>query len=203
MGASKGTIRKVAVADLTPHPENYRQHPEDQLQRLVASLQRNGQRKAVVVQKSTNRIIAGHGVVEAARLLGWSEVVADVWDCSDEQALAYLVDDNELSRWAEDDSEALNDLLAALSTTDYPALSYDEDDIGGLLGSLGDQEFIGDEPDHETAESLKYRWLFSVILSEEEKKALDAACREKAEPGETLQATARRLLMLSISSRDA
>jgi len=127
-------IKKITLDKLESWPRNYRRHPAEQVKRLVDSLERNGQRKAVVVQKSTNRIIAGHGVVEAARTLGWSEVRCDVWDVTDEQAEAFLVDDNELQRFADDDEEVLTALLGDLVDSDYPALSYDPVDIEAMVG---------------------------------------------------------------------
>ena len=82
-------IEDIAVDELKPWPQNYRQHPPEQLARLARSLSRNGQRKAIVVQKGTNRIIAGHGVWMVARDLGWETVRCDVWDVNDEQATAF------------------------------------------------------------------------------------------------------------------
>ena len=76
-------IKDLPLKQLEDWPRNYRKHPADQIKRLVDSLKRNGQRKAVVVQESTNRIIAGHGVVEAARSMGWETIRCDVWDVTD------------------------------------------------------------------------------------------------------------------------
>ena len=132
--AAHGEMRDVAIADLSAWPQNYRAHPEHQVERIAKSLATNGQRKAVVVQASTMRIIAGHGVVMAAQSLGWDSIRCDVWDVeSDEQAAAYLVDDNELSRLAEDDEAVLAGLLLALKETDFPPLAYDESELNTLL----------------------------------------------------------------------
>jgi len=135
-----GTIKDISVGDLSPWPRNYRVHPPEQLKRIAQSLSRNGQRKAIVVQKSTNRIIAGHGVWQVARDMGWETVRCDVVDFSDEQAAAFLVDDNELQRFAEDDEEVLAGLLDDLRGTDYESLSYDSDEIDALLGNIARAE---------------------------------------------------------------
>jgi len=129
----RGEIRDVAIADLSRHPSNYRQHPQAQLDRIAESLRRNGQRKAIVVQAETMRIIAGHGVVEAAQSLGWETVRCDVWDCTDDQAAAYMVDDNELSRLAEDDDAVLAGILVELQDTEFPPISFDESELNALL----------------------------------------------------------------------
>ena len=152
-------IKKIALDKLEGWPRNYRRHPAEQVRRLVDSLERNGQRKAVVVQKKTNRIIAGHGVVEAARSLGWKEVRCDVWDVTDQQAEAFLVDDNELVRFAEDDEEVLAALLSDLVDSDYPALSYDPVDIEAMLGAQSDLEDPGaGEPPEEPTTKLGDLW---------------------------------------------
>lgn len=130
---SKGTIRDVKVADLRPHPRNYLAHPQLQLDRLAKSLQRYGQRKAICVQASTNRVIAGHGIWEAAKQLGWETIRADVWDCTDAEALAYLIDDNELNRHADPDEEARVAILRELDEQGIPALAYDAAELGDLL----------------------------------------------------------------------
>ena len=132
-----GETKEVPLASLQPHPENYRHHPDDQVRRIAASLDKHGQYRTVVVQASTNRILAGHGVVAAAREAGEETILATVVDCSDEEALIILVDDNELSRRAEDDPEELTRLLTSLEEQDVYTETWEngrelEDLIAGL-----------------------------------------------------------------------
>lgn len=136
-------IKDLPLKQLEDWPRNYRKHPADQIKRLIDSLKRNGQRKAVVVQESTDRIIAGHGVVEAARSLAWDTIRCDVWDVTDEQAEAFLVDDNELQRFVADDEELLGSLLSDLQDTEFPALAYDPVDIEAMIGAQSDLEDPG------------------------------------------------------------
>jgi len=81
----------VQLSALRAHPQNYNQHSEDQIKRLVASLERFGQAKEIVVYDGM--IVAGHGLVEAARRLGWSSIQASdrTHDWTAEEALAYPV----------------------------------------------------------------------------------------------------------------
>ena len=58
----------TALAALKPHPQNYNRHSEAQIKRLMESLDRFGQPKEIVIWNGL--IIAGHGLVEAARRLG-------------------------------------------------------------------------------------------------------------------------------------
>jgi len=129
----RGEIRDVAIADLKPWPQNYRNHPESQLLRLDESLLRYGQRSAVVVQASTMRIIAHHAVVQSAQRIGWETVRCDVWDCSDIEAAAYLIDDNNLSNFAEDDDAVLAGLLVKLQEDECLPVSFDEAELNALL----------------------------------------------------------------------
>jgi len=133
VGQPKGEIKDLQIASLKRHPSNYRTHPEEQLLRIDESLRRYGQRSAVVVQASTLHIIAHHAVVQSAGRIGWETVRCDVWDCSDDEAAAYLVDDNQLSNLAVDDEAALAGLLVALQDTDYPPVAYDEAELNALL----------------------------------------------------------------------
>ena len=161
----------VPLADLRPWETNYRHHPAEQLDRIRESLRRNGQRKAVVVQASTMRIVAGHGVAEAMRLEGYTEARCDVWDCSDEQAAAYLVDDNELSRHAVDDDAALAALLLGLQDTQYAPVSFNEAEIEALLAEIGEES---EKPEIEFAEELLERHDYIVLKFDNEVDWLQA-----------------------------
>ena len=144
--AEHGEMRDLPIADLKPWPQNYRNHTPDQVERIAKSLTTHGQRKSVVIQASTMRIIAGHGVVQAAQSLGWDNIRCDVWSVeSDEQAAAYLVDDNELSRLAEDDEAVLAGILLDLQDTEYAPVSYDESELNELLEQSMTPDFLTDE----------------------------------------------------------
>jgi len=123
----------VAIDDLRPHPRNYRGHPEDQLEHLEASLREHGFYRNIVVARD-GTILAGHGVVEAARRLG-HEVVPVVrldLDPGDARALKVLAGDNELGRFAEVDDRGLTDLLRQIA----------DQDLSGLLGTGYDQQML-------------------------------------------------------------
>lgn len=129
-----GKIKDLPIADLKRHDNNYRAHPPEQVERIAQSLQRYGQRKAVVIREDNNEIIAGHGVVLAAESLGWETVRCDVWSVTDDaEATAYLIDDNSLERFAEDDEAALGGLLLSLQETDALPVSFDEAELNALL----------------------------------------------------------------------
>jgi len=108
----------VALTDLKPHPRNYNVHSDAQIARLAESLRRFGQSKEIVTWRGT--IIAGHGLVEAARKLGWPTLRANDMTArwSETEALAYMAADNELARLADPDEAALAALVTGLAGVD-------------------------------------------------------------------------------------
>ena len=117
----------VAIGDLKEHPRNYREHPEDQLAHIKQSIEEHGFYRNVVVAKD-NTILAGHGVVLAARQLGKERIPVIRLDIApdDPRALKVLTSDNEIARLAEVDDRALTELLKGLLETE---------DEEGLLGT--------------------------------------------------------------------
>ena len=131
------------IAALTPHPRNYRRHPEHQLAILRESLRVHGQQKPVVITPD-GTILAGHGLVEAARAEGWTEIACHVYDGSYPEA--FLAIDNRSGDLAEDDEEALSQLLRDLDAQDQlSAAGWESDDLNDLLLRLDAQEKQGQE----------------------------------------------------------
>lgn len=124
--------RVVSIHQLVAHPDNYRAHPEEQIRNLKASLVRFGQGRSIVVQDGPEGllIVAGHGIVEAARLLGWEELRADILpaDWLPEQVRGYLVADNQHVALAEDDQDVLTRLLQGQQEAGYDLATVGADD---------------------------------------------------------------------------
>lgn len=135
----------VAVSDLAPHPRNYKEHPDDQLEHICASIRENGVFKNIVVA-ADNTILAGHGVVLACRKMGIEDVPVvrlDV-DPDDPRALKVLAADNEVSKLGVVDDRALSELLKEVK----------EYDVTGLLGTGYDERMLANlvyvtRPSHE------------------------------------------------------
>lgn len=128
-------IKQIKVDDLTPHPQNVRQ---GDVGAISESLRIHGQYKPIVVQKSTNRILAGNHTWKAAKSLGWSEIAATVIDVDDEQGLRILIMDNRTTELATNDNEALASLLESLATSEesLAGTGYELDDLDDLLSFL-------------------------------------------------------------------
>lgn len=92
----------VPIESLSPDPSNARKHGERNIDAIVASLHRFGQRFPVVVQKQGMIVRAGNGRIEAMKRLGWKNVAAVVVDESSVDATAFAIADNrtaELAQW--------------------------------------------------------------------------------------------------------
>jgi DNA modification methylase len=134
------TVKSVATDALVLDPRNARKHGRRNLGAIGASLSQFGQRRPLVVMPDMT-VIAGNGTLEAARVLGWTEIAVTVVpdDWTSEQAKAYALADNrtaELASWDEDMLVAtLGELdlkgwdLNALGFDGLPVLTTgDEDD---------------------------------------------------------------------------
>ena len=150
----------INLADYKPHSQNYNKHSDAQLAKLQASLSKFGQVRSIVVWREY--IIAGHGLTEAAKRLGWKSLRADVLDSeiSESVALAYLVADNELARQSDPDQAALAAILQQVAAADaelVTAAGFSEQELSELLASL---EPVGVEEPGEGA----YKEQYGVIV---------------------------------------
>lgn len=123
----------VDVDSLKPHPRNYKTHPEEQLRHIGASLKQHGYYKNVVVAKD-GTLLAGHGVWEAAKLIGQKQIPVRRLriSSSSPEALKIIALDNELGRFAETDDRVLADMLKEIR----------EKDVSGLLGTGYDDSML-------------------------------------------------------------
>lgn len=177
----------VPVDSLRAHPRNYRSHPEDQLEHITRSMDLHGVYRNVVIARD-GTLLAGHGVVLAARRLGLVElpvVRLDV-DPDDPAALQVLTGDNEIANLASDDDRMLTELLRELAEEDLDALlgtGYSAEQAAALAlatrprGELPDQnaanEWIG-LPEFEAGEPTIR--VVVKFLTAEERDAWVAQC---------------------------
>ena len=136
----------VPLDRLTDHPRNYRDHPEDQIQHLMQSIREHGIYKNIVVARDWT-ILAGHGLVAAARKMGLDEVpaVRKDLDPNDPLALKLLAADNFLPYFAEDDDRALTELLKEIADVDTLfGTGFDEQMLAALAMVTRPAEEIAD-----------------------------------------------------------
>ena len=101
-----GTER-VAVSALRPYTHNARTHSRRQIKKIAASIEQFGFVNPVLIDEH-NQIIAGHGRVAAAKLLGWQEVpTLRIEHLNEVDKRAYIIADNRLAEDAGWDKEML------------------------------------------------------------------------------------------------
>ena len=107
------------IEELRPYAGNARTHSRRQVQQIAASIERFGFTNPVLVSDALE-IIAGHGRVEAARLLGWKTVpTLSLSHLGPAERRAYVLADNKLALNAGWDRERVATELQALIDLDF------------------------------------------------------------------------------------
>lgn len=131
------------VDRLRPYERNARTHGDAQLAQLAASIQEFGFTAPILVD-SEDGILAGHGRLAAARLVGMEQVPVVVLDhLTPEQRRTYVLADNKLAENAGWDEERLAAELGELLEADFDlsVLGFGEDDLRRLTDGLELGEF--------------------------------------------------------------
>ncbi len=128
-------IEMIPLSQLKPHPRNARTHSRKQIRQLAESIKRYGFNNPILVD-DRNRIIAGHGRVEAARLLGLAEVpTLRLAHMSEAEVRAYMIADNRLAEKAGWDREVLTAELECLIDLDFniEVIGFDPGEVEIML----------------------------------------------------------------------
>ena len=111
-------LEPMPVSNLRPSARNARTHSKKQIKQIARSIQRFGFTNPVLISE-TSEIIAGHGRVEAAKLLGMDKVpTLRLAHLSAADVRAYVIADNKLALNAGWDREILAIELQALIDLD-------------------------------------------------------------------------------------
>jgi len=104
------------VVDLIPNSTNSRTHGKEQIRLIANSIQSFGFTNPILIDNN-NKIIAGHGRVEAAKFLGITDVpTIRLENLSQDQIRAYVIADNRLAEKAGWDDSILAAELQYLLT---------------------------------------------------------------------------------------
>jgi ParB-like chromosome segregation protein Spo0J len=130
-------VERRAVAALIPSARNARTHSDAQVAQIAGSIREWGWTIPVLIDEEGG-IIAGHGRVLAAQLLGLDEVPAMTargW--SDAQKRAYMLADNKLALNAGWDEEMLKiELTDLMESLPADLMGFDEGDLKALFGEI-------------------------------------------------------------------
>jgi DNA modification methylase len=137
-------VRYRNVEALKPYGGNARTHSDKQISQIAASIGKFGFNNPVLVD-ADNRIVAGHGRVEAAKRLGLANVPTIRLDhLSDAERRAYVIADNRLAELAGWDREILRIELQGLADLDLgfdlEITGFDTSELDFLLDDQGPAE---------------------------------------------------------------
>lgn len=202
MAGEKGITGKIAeplrafevpIAWLRTDPRNPRVHPPEQIAELARSLSEFGQVKPILYVESTSVVIAGNGILEAARTLEWPTIAAIPVTDDPLIARALSIADNRLSEIGAWDRANLAEIVSELRA-DAPELifGFDEAALADLLALLDDPE-AGTSGDPPSEPGVK---VFSVYVAVEEAEDFAERLRSIGERlgTKTVSDTLRRLV---------
>jgi DNA modification methylase len=138
------SVEVLPLALLMPYPRNARTHSKKQVRQIAASIERFGFTNPVLIDRE-NTILAGHGRVAAAKLLGMDEVPClRLERMSAAEKRAYILADNKLALNAGYDeeilAEELKDLLALDLDFDIGLTGFSIPEIDSLIEGLSPEE---------------------------------------------------------------
>jgi DNA methylase/ParB-like nuclease domain len=149
-------IEAVAVNRLRPFRNNARIHSRKQVRQIAESIQRFGFNNPVLIDDA-GEIIAGHGRVQAAKLLGLSEVpTIRLSHLSDAEKRAYILADNRLAEKAGWDREILAIELQGLIDLEFDAelTGFEMGEIDIILGDADEVHGDAAGPEDEVPDPL-------------------------------------------------
>jgi len=112
-------VEIIPISQLTPYKGNARTHSRKQIRQIADSISRFGFVNPILIDDA-GEIIAGHGRVEAAKLLGIAAVpVLRLSHLSDAEKRAYVLADNRIAQQAGWDREILAIELQGLIDLDF------------------------------------------------------------------------------------
>ena len=145
-GSGPDQIEWVRAAELVPSHRNARTHSKKQIRQIANSIREFGFITPIVIDRH-RRLVAGHGRLEAARLLGLTEVpTLSVAHLSEAAVRAYALADNRLAEKAGWSRELLAIELKELTVLlpeiglELDSTGFEAAEVDALLLDLGDEK---------------------------------------------------------------
>lgn len=138
-------IEKTPLSSLKSYGRNARTHSKKQIRQIAASIEEFGFTNPVLIDND-HTILAGHGRVDAVKLLGWHDVPCiRVESMTAHQKRAYVLADNKIGMNAQWDEDLLAEELQAI--IDMDGVSFDVgitgfsiEEVDHLLEGVGMEE---------------------------------------------------------------
>tara|TARA_R110000803_G_scaffold27834_1_gene64801 strand:- start:2303 stop:2845 length:543 start_codon:yes stop_codon:yes gene_type:complete len=127
-------------AELIPYISNSRTHSEQQIQQVASSIKEFGFTNPILVDEESG-IIAGHGRLQAAQLLGLDKVpTIKLEGLTESQRKAYVIADNKLALNAGWDFELLKiEIQDIADDFDLSLLGFDDQELSNIIDGLNEE----------------------------------------------------------------
>ena len=141
------TILYKKIEQLIPSARNSRTHSDAQVAQIAASIKEFGWTNPVLMD-GDNGIIAGHGRVLAARVLGQTDIpTIELSHMTEIQKRAYIISDNKLAMNAGWDEEVLG-----LELTELKEFGFDFELTGFSINEINALTIIDNYPESSAKE---------------------------------------------------
>ena len=180
-----GKVAEISIDLLRPYENNAKMHSEEQIQQIANSIKEFGFINPCLIDKDNN-IIAGHGRVEGAKLLGMKKVPCIyVEGLTDTQRRAYILADNKLTELGGWDMSIVIDELDALELDgfDIDLTGFEKPEDVSYIDTLLDQGYGSEGKELTTFNidltfPLEYREAVTTYIRENGKSDLAQAVLE-------------------------
>lgn len=124
-------VVRIPIGELSADPNNAKEHPEWQIEQIVASIEQFGNLDPIGVWGDDNLIVEGHGRLEALKRLGYHEAECIRLDwLTEEERKAYALAHNKLTMNSGFLADALNLNLQNIQSIDMGKFGFDLPQIG-------------------------------------------------------------------------
>ena len=134
------SIKYKKPGELIPYVNNSRTHSEQQVQQVAASIKEFGFTNPILIDEQDG-IIAGHGRLQAAQMLGLDKVPTITLEgLTEAQRKAYVIADNKLALNSGWDFELLKvELENIANEIDISVLGFDDQELANIIDGLNEE----------------------------------------------------------------
>jgi len=151
-------VEYVGTEELIPYENNTKIHTEEQIRQVADSIKEFGFVNPVLIDKN-NIIVAGHGRVEASKLLGMKDIpVIKLHTLTDTQRKALTIADNQLTLSTGFNMELLESEIASIMEEDedlVQMMGFSEDELNEINCGIEEEVDIQGETDEEDTPELE------------------------------------------------
>tara|TARA_Y100000114_G_C11760356_1_gene329240 strand:+ start:859 stop:1371 length:513 start_codon:yes stop_codon:yes gene_type:complete len=134
------------ITEIKPYENNPRIHSNIQIEQIVKSIKEFGFTVPILLDEQNN-VIAGHGRLEASKVLDLGKVpTITLSNLSEEQKKAYIIADNKITLNSNWNEELLKNELKFLSDNDFSldVLAFEDSELENYFKDIKEVDFTED-----------------------------------------------------------